>query len=185
MPIHHIDSSKIQNFFQSFLMSTTSSLYEKFPVMKFKLTIQRWFPAALRLHLLLDHYYLITLFFQVSKSYLTSWLPQCSTFFFFACLFPRSSSSSKILLACFQVHSAQQSCLHSTPASLLIILCSFMPTLHAVATQDKVASFPSPSFPFLVTRVLASGLDSPRNSCFQIFRDLVANIMVIFLDLIP
>ena len=103
-------------------------------------------------------------FFQVSKSYLTFWLPQCSAFFFF-CLFcfPEAQVAPKFYLLLFSsAFYTQQSCLHSTPASLLIILWSFMPSLHAVATQDKGGFIPSPSFPFLVTRVLASGPDLSR-----------------------
>lgn len=74
--------------------------------MKFKLTIQKVVSyiteASLALGSLLFDY---SFFSRYLKSYLTSWLPQCSAFlvclfcFVLLVLFPRSSSSSKILLA--------------------------------------------------------------------------------------
>ena len=122
-------------------------------------------------------------FFQVSKSYLTSWLPQCSVFFvclfvfFLLVLFPRSSSSSKILLA-----SVFKCILHTTVLSSLHPC--FPPhhplVFHALSAccsntrwrwlhSITILSFPSDkSFGFLVTDLSRKFLLSDlQGSCGQ------------------
>ena len=92
-------------------------------------------------------------------------------FFFFFCLFcfPEAQVAPKFYLLLFSsAFYTQQSCLRSTPASLLIILWSFMPSLPAVATQDEGGFIPSPSFPFLVTDLSRKFLLSDlQGSCGQ------------------
>ena len=115
--------------------------------------------------MLLDHYYLITLFFPGilrvilllgSLSVLLFWV-FCFVLFCLFC-FPEAQVAPEFDSLLFSsAFYTQQSCLHSTPGPHLTILWSFMPTLHAIATQDTGGFIPSPSFPCLVTSALASG----------------------------